>query len=239
MTKYINAHRLPGKLEYFTLPDGSVGVRKKIQTTQAKRWRMASKILTLAALLLLGANLLPQLVSAVGPTTATALTKLLKMDDQSTILATPSPEKIIYQPPFDPTLPQENRIAIPSIGVMTQIGENTQDQVEETLKNGVWRVPDFGTAPERQKPMILVAHRFGYLKWSNKFRRENSFYNLPKLKNGDRVEISWNQRLYIYEIFESSEGSSIESYNADLILYTCKFLDSDQRIFKYAKLLEL
>ena len=85
----------------------------------------------------------------------------------------------------------------------------------------------------------MAAHRFGYLKWSDSYRRQNSFYNLPKLKKGDVVRIIWKQRKYVYEIYGLEEGEEILDYSADLILYTCKFLDSSVRIFRYGRLLEV
>ncbi|HLE49636.1 MAG TPA: sortase, partial [Patescibacteria group bacterium] len=133
----------------------------------------------------------------------------------------------------------------------------------EILKTGVWRVPDFGT-PEDDGPsepvergadsqigpselvergadsqiglpIILAAHRFGYVTWTNSFRTLNSFYSLPKLKVGDRVEIVWNQRKYVYEIYKEETGTAITDYTADLILYTCDLWNSPTRIFKYAR----
>jgi sortase (surface protein transpeptidase) len=148
------------------------------------------------------------------------------------------PQKV-YQPAFDATLSTQNRLIIEKIGFDSPIGEDTADAIEETLKDGVWRVWDFGTPYARKYPTIFAAHRYGYLEWTNDFRRKHSFYNLPKLTNGDRVKVLWNQRTYVYEIIDSSEGEEITNYQADLILYTCKFLDSKTRIFKYAKLVEV
>lgn len=144
-----------------------------------------------------------------------------------------------YQPLRDDVLPITNHISIPSIGVDSQIHEANIENYEDALKEGVWRVQDYGTPYSRQNPTILIAHRFGYLAWSNQFRRENSFYNLPKLKVGDMVEIVWHQRKYVYEVYAEGEGDKIEDFEADLILYTCKILEGDTRIFKYAKLLEI
>jgi sortase (surface protein transpeptidase) len=143
-----------------------------------------------------------------------------------------------YQPPFDAALPLENRLEIPSIGVTTKIVEEPLERYEEAFRVGVWRVPDFGDAYNREKPMILAAHRFGYLAWSNQYRRENSFFNLPKLEIGETVEVIWGQRRYLYEIYAGEEAPEITNYGADLILYTCKFLESDVRIFKYGRLIE-
>lgn len=145
----------------------------------------------------------------------------------------------IYQPRLDLTLPTKSLIKIPSIGIETALNEATYLNYEEALKKGVWRVSDFGSPYDRTKTTILAAHRYGYLAWSNIFRRKNSFYNLPKLKVGDTIEIDWKQRKYIYEVYGESEGEEINDYTANLILYTCKSLESPVRIFKYARLLEI
>lgn len=144
-----------------------------------------------------------------------------------------------YLPPYDPMLPVESRIKISSIGVDAQIYEAGYEDIEDALRKGVWRAGDFGIPPQRERPIILAAHRFGYLSWSNKFRRENSFYNLPKLKVGNKVEIIWSQRKYVYEIYAEEQGEEIVDYSGDLILYTCESLNSPIRIFKYARLLEV
>jgi sortase (surface protein transpeptidase) len=144
-----------------------------------------------------------------------------------------------YLPRFDASLSQENRIKIPAIGVDTQVQEATADNFEEALKKGAWRVSDFGTPVDRNSPTILAAHRFGYLYWTNSFRRKNSFYNLSKLKVGETLEIVWKQRKYLYEIYAESKGNAIVDYSGDLILYTCEALNSPVRIFKYGRLLEV
>ena len=143
-----------------------------------------------------------------------------------------------YEPAFDPTLPKLNTLTIPSIGVKTTLQEATYENYEDALRRGVWRVADFG-APGEAKPVILAAHRFGYLAWTNQFRRENSFFNLPKLKVGDLVTIVWHQRKYTYEIYAEGKGKQISDYSANLILYTCVNLTGEERIFKYARLLEI
>lgn len=128
-------------------------------------------------------------------------------------------------------------ITIKKIGVETRIIEQPLDNFEEALKLGVWRVPDFGTPLERNRPMILVAHRFGYVSWSQTFRETNSFYNLPKIEPGDKIEVIWDQRKFIYEVYQKEEGEDISHYGADLILYTCRFWNSPVRVFVYARLI--
>jgi sortase (surface protein transpeptidase) len=143
----------------------------------------------------------------------------------------------VYEPVFDPTLPKTNHLVIPSIGVDTNIQEATLDNYENALRNGVWRVSDFGQPGDNIEPIILAAHRFGYLNWTNSFRRLNSFYNLPKVKVGDIIEIDWRQRKYSYEVYALGKGTEITDYFANLILYTCETLTGEERIFVYAKLI--
>jgi sortase (surface protein transpeptidase) len=175
----------------------------------------------------------------VSPETSGDLAKILQRPifRQGTTFAS-SNTKVIYQPPIDPLLGQDSWILIPAIGVKTQIQEAPLADYETALRKGVWRVPDFGDPYSRDKPTILAAHRFGYLAWTNKYRQANSFLSLPKLKLGDKVELIWKQRRYIYQVYGEGEGEEINDYQADLILYTCKFLESPIRIFKYAKLVK-
>lgn len=144
-----------------------------------------------------------------------------------------------WQPSVNSKLSRNTTLKIPEIGVDTVIHEATLENYEEALKAGTWRVSDFGTPFNRSKPVIIAAHRFGYLAWTNIYRRKNSFYNLPKLKKGDLVEITYKQRKYVYEIYGEGRGEEIEDYTANLILYTCETLNSKIRIFKYARLLQI
>jgi sortase (surface protein transpeptidase) len=141
-----------------------------------------------------------------------------------------------YLPPKNEYLPEGEWVVIPRIGVYTQ-RRVTQDP-DEALQEGVWQVPDFGEAGDLSKPMILAAHRFGFTWWWNSdYWEYHSFYNLPELEAGDRVEIISDQRRYVYEIYKAEEGDEITDYSADLILYTCKFLNSPVRHVRYARLL--
>ncbi|MCX6705451.1 MAG: sortase [Candidatus Woesebacteria bacterium] len=146
--------------------------------------------------------------------------------------------KPIIEPPFDPRLPVTNHLLIPAIGVTTDVQEATADNYEAALRKGVWRVSDFGAPNDNGEPIILAAHRFGYLAWTDSYRHKNSFYNLPKVNTGDLIEIDWNQRKYLYEVYAVGKGKEILDYSADLILYTCETLTGENKIFVYARLIQ-
>lgn len=136
-------------------------------------------------------------------------------------------------PPLDSTLPKENTIRISAIGVDSVIVQDMN--AKGGLEKGIWIVPNYGSPDKNELPIIIAAHRFGYVYWSPEFRHKSSFYNLPKLKNGDRVQIIWGQRSYEYEVYKSEDNSQVTDYDADLILYTCRMYNSPVRVFRYLK----
>lgn len=171
----------------------------------------------------------PHILYRLSPSTPDTLAKTIATTVSASASAQPNP---LPMPPIDSNLAATPLLVIDKIGVNGAIHEGSD--WEEALKDGIWRVPNFGT-PEAGKPIILAAHRWGYLSWSNTFRRLNSFYNLPKLEEGDKIEIDWNQRHYYYAIYKSETGEAITDYSADLILYTCQLWDSPIRVIKYAR----
>lgn len=146
-------------------------------------------------------------------------------------------QRQIAQPPREESLPEGNWLSISRIGVRTEILES--EIPEESLIKGVWRVPEFGKPGDTSMPLILAAHRYGYnWWWKGEYWKYHSFYLLPELEPGDLVEVISDKRKYLYEIYAGEEGTDITDYNADLILYTCKFLNSDVRHFRYARLID-
>lgn len=137
-------------------------------------------------------------------------------------------------PPIDLTLPLEPYISIPKIGVSSPI--STASDYTQALKEGAWIVPGYGTPENEIVPIIIAAHRFGYIYWDDETRQKISFYNLPKTQAGDIIEVIWGQRRYTYEIYMQAESTKISEYSADLVLYTCKYFNSPIRIFRYARL---
>ncbi len=186
----------------------------------------------------------PHIYYRLSPKTSQALASTLASTTSNatpslTPTPTPPPTDIrdlrseISLPPLDLSLPTKNGLIIESIGVRGELQEG--EDWQNLLKKGIWRVPNFA-APNsnNNQPIILAAHRWGYLEWSNSFRKLNSFYNLPKLKESDKIEIVWDQRKYEYKVTGISTGTAIESYKHDLILYTCQLWNSPVRFFVYA-----
>lgn len=154
-------------------------------------------------------------------------------ETQFTLTPTPTP----YMPPIDPELPAGQWLIIPDIGVKTQ-PQATEDP-EIALKNGVWIAPDYGQIGQAGMPIIMAAHRFGWKWWwQSDYWKLNSFYNLPETKEGTIVELIADQRKWTYLIYGGEEGDAITDYGADLILYTCKFLNSPIRHIRYARLID-
>ena len=175
-------------------------------------------------------RLFPEVQGTLASTIASTVAKDQIPTNVSPI-ATPKTEEPTL-PDIDPSLPKENGLLIDKIGVQGQIHEGTD--WENILKLGVWRVPDFGTPEDNQTPIILAAHRWGYLDWSAAFRKLNSFYNLPKLAVGDTIKIIWGQRPFEYKVYSVETGTKITEYKANLILYTCQLWNSPVRYFVYA-----
>lgn len=176
------------------------------------------------------------LSSALAKTSAESVTQV-----QQTSNPTGQQEQIPEEPKpvisRDPSLPEGQYIAIPTLGIDTTVWEASSSAYEDALRKGVWRVPEFSN-PESGggRPIILAAHRFGYTAWTQDYRVKNSFYNLPDVKVGESVVLTWNQHRYTYKVTKVEEGTEITDYQSDLILYTCKFLVSPIRIIVYADL---
>jgi len=181
----------------------------------------------------------PHIYYRLSPQTSTILAQTIAetVIDVPVPIPTPTPPTQpppqITLPPVDPSLPEENGLIIEKVAIRGEIHEG--EDFEEILKNGIWHTPNFGTPEDNTLPIILAAHRWGYLSWSNTFRKTNSFYNLPKMTINDQLTIIWNQREYTYQIYAEELNTKITDYQANLILYTCQLWNSPQRIIKYAK----
>lgn len=126
------------------------------------------------------------------------------------------------------------RINIESIGLNTTVYESKVPTFGLTA--GVWRDPLYGV-PDRKNsgPIIIAAHRWGEDWFSWDYRYQNLFTKFDQLEVGDEVVITWNNREYKYAIRAVEEGTNV-TQSADLIMYTCIYYNSPERIFVYADL---
>ena len=115
----------------------------------------------------------------------------------------------------------ENKLIIPSIGVDMLIG---QDQ--SFLDYGGW----IQGVDTKGNPNLIAVHRFGWSTFSTEKKMKQTLYHVYKLTKGDKVFVIWNGRKYEYEVVDIVEGKNNPELN-NLMLYTCKFYSSTQRIF--------
>lgn len=195
-------------------------------------------VTVVAALFWLGPKLLFSFTQRVNPAQAESLSGNFELEVDEAVLeekkqAAP-PEKQSL-PAFNENLPTGDWLVIPRIGVRSTL--QSTESYEEALTTGVWWAPGFGGPGDQSAPMIVAGHRFGFKWWwEDDYWKYHSFYMLPNLEPGDTIEIISNKRKYEYAIYAGEEGKEITDYQADLILYTCKYLDSPIRIFRYARL---
>jgi len=165
----------------------------------------------------------------IGTTKTKAATNTPTNAVQPTVTVTPTPtETPLPTPEKNEELPTENMIIIPSIGVNSVIIEGTNSK--QALYRGIWRDPRAGVPDQDQVPIVLAAHRYGYTEWTAEFKKRSSFRYLDQLKKDDYVFVIWNQREYRYKVTKIEESDKIYAENADIILYTCKHLNSPIRI---------
>ncbi len=139
----------------------------------------------------------------------------------------------LQTPAIDTLLPAGRRIVIPSLGVDTEI--NLDKDERTALSKGAWLMPDYGSpGNDLNMPIVISAHRWGSVTLSPEFRAKNLFINLPQLEIGNKIEIYWDQRKYVYQVVALEETDYV-SRLSDLILITCKFINSPQRIIVYAE----
>jgi len=149
--------------------------------------------------------------------------------DADVTLAT---KEFTLETPPDPSLPAGHLLSIPKAGINTQIYEALTER--EGLSKGVWRLSQYGTPESNDKPVILAAHRWGDISLSNEYRSQNLFLNLPSAQVGDVITITWDQRVYNYKVVFKEETTYV-SRLTNLILITCQFINSPQRIIVYAE----
>lgn len=131
-------------------------------------------------------------------------------------------------------IPQQNTLVIPQIGVDSPIVEGIGPDV---LSGGLWRRPHTST-PDKGGNTVITGHRFLYSSGPK------TFYNLDKVKIGDKFFLFWEGKEYDYEVVDVFvvEPDQIEiEDNTDeplLTLYTCTPLwSATQRLVIRARLI--
>ena len=189
-------------------------------------------------LTLITAVVLASLVFVVAPSVYYQVFPVTVKAESLDLSLSPHKVPVVHQlPAKNSSLPEGNWLVIPRIGVRTPL-QNTIDP-KEALDKGVWMDPEFGKPGEWNKPIIVAGHRYGWQWWwKTDYWQYHSFYRLPELEVGDKIEIISDQRKWVYEIYQSTESDTVHDYAADLIVYTCKYLTSPARHFRYARLVD-
>lgn len=115
------------------------------------------------------------------------------------------------------TLPQDNRLVIPKIGVDNQIVEGAD---ERALWRGIWHYPASST-PDKGGNTVLTGHRFQYL------AGPRTLYLLDQVNVGDIVIVYWKGAEYDYTVRERKIVNPGDvaildaTTTAQLTIYTC------------------
>ncbi len=112
--------------------------------------------------------------------------------------------------------PETNTLVVPRIKIDEQVivGDDPSN-----VHRGIWHRPDTST-PEQGGNTVLVGHRFSY-------SDPAVFYHLDKMQVGDEFAVWWDDKEYVYNVFETSivpaSAIEIEANSEDpvMTLYTC------------------
>lgn len=121
----------------------------------------------------------------------------------------------------------ENRLIIPTINVNLELGED-----EEYLDFGGW-VQNLNT---NELPLVISAHRFGIDYLDKDWDVTKTLFSITQAELGDSVEVHWNGEKHVYEISEMYRGDNNKPIkDEDILLYTCEYWDSEERVFAVLK----
>lgn len=133
-----------------------------------------------------------------------------------------------------------NRLVMPSIGVNAQIFDGPSINAISN-NQGVWRETK-AIDPDTLGNLVIAGHRWLYTTTNGGY-----FYNLPELKNQDKIYVRWNNKVYEYQVYDHKTvlPTQVDIRNPDpevphkLTMYTCYPLGSTAKRFVIeAKLIE-
>lgn len=111
-------------------------------------------------------------------------------------------------------LPSTNRLIIPSIMANQEVHQGAD---ATTLNKGLWLEPS-GALPGNGMA-VISGHRFTY------DDLEGAFYNLDKVKTGDKIALYWDGQKYLYSVDNKyvvgADYQLAPSDSDKLVLYTC------------------
>ena len=133
-------------------------------------------------------------------------------------------------------LPQEvkkgNRLVLPQIGVNAEIIDG-RDIYVIGKNQGVWRESS-DIDPTKAGNIVIAGHRFLYTSTNGGY-----FYNLPEIKNGDKIYIQWSNKVFEYQVYNTRTvlPTQVDIRDSDpkvpkkLTMYTCYPLGSTAKRF--------
>lgn len=131
-------------------------------------------------------------------------------------------------------IPKENTLVIPQIGVDSIVVDGIGP---DALDRGLWHRPNSST-PDKGGNTVITGHRFLYSSGPK------TFYNLDKVKIGDKFFMFWDGKEYDYEVVDifivGPDQIEIEDQSPEplLTLYTCTPLwTATQRLVIRARLI--
>lgn len=111
-----------------------------------------------------------------------------------------------------------NHLVVPRLRLDTPILDNPD---ASTLDRGLWRRPNTST-PDKGSNTVMSGHRWVYNNPTSAV-----FYNLDKVKTGDKAVAVWDGKIYVYKVTEIKTvpptAIEVEGPSTDnrLTLYTC------------------
>lgn len=130
------------------------------------------------------------------------------------------------------TIPKENRLVIPKIGVNVEIVEGAD---ERSLSRGIWHLPQTST-PDRGGNTVLTGHRFQYL------AGPRTLYLLDQMQPDDLIIVYWRGKEYDYQVKErrivnpNAVDIIEETAEPQLTVFTCTpVFSTKQRLVLFAQ----
>ena len=113
-----------------------------------------------------------------------------------------------------------NRLRIRSLNIQQPVLQ--LDSITPLL-NESWILPDNST-PDKPGNTVIVGHSYG-IRGGKQFK--NTFFDLANVKTGEKIEVDWKGKTYVYEVFDNQqfapnnvwlEDDTVESV---LTIYSC------------------